>query len=323
MRSIKAAVFVLAALLGIVVWATNHAGWRHQPAPRAPNPSAQKAEPPVVEFREVQSGPAGETGTLLTINRAGLATLQTLPLGPGSKAKRIHLNCDQIAWLPQRMKEELADLRPSYGSERGVNQGEVSVVYRWDGPERRVAWRNPESSPKPPEGQWAGLVAPLEDIRRLAVEPSQPAASTGDVDDVVVEYGHLSSGAVGTYFTLLSIHKFGPSDVGARLGVALARCGRYAACARGTRHFAAHDRGGEILGFSVVLWAARAGESTEHLDGLLAGWNGEGSHLDVRTGRSQTAGWLVSNCGDSRPDLGTRGEAKARKSRSPTAPLGL
>lgn len=321
MRSIKAAVFVLVAVLGIVVWAAYHAGWRHQPSPRAPIPSAQKAEPPVVEFREAQSGPAGETGTLLTIDRAGLATLQTLPLGPGSKAKRIHLNCDQIAWLPQRMKEELADLRPSYGSERGVNQGEVSVVYRWDGPERRVAWRNPESSPKPPEGQWAGLVAPLEDIRRLAVEP-QPAASTRDVDDVVVEYGHLSSGAVGTYFTLLSIHKSGRVTLGHGLGLPWPGAGDTQLAPEELATLLHTIEEAKFLDFQSC-YGQHAPMNPQNT--WMVYWrDGKGKEVTWMSDPADPKppdGWF--RIGDSRPDLGTRGEAKARKSRSPTAPLGL
>jgi hypothetical protein len=59
------------------------------------------------------------------------------------------------------------------------------------------------------------LIAPLEDIRRQAEEASKPAQSASDV---VLEYGHLSSGAVGSYITLLSIHKSGQVSLGHGLG---------------------------------------------------------------------------------------------------------
>jgi len=143
---------------------------------------------------------------MLTIDRNGQATVQSLPLGPESKTSRTHLTCDELAWLPQAMKDEFAFFRSSYGSEQTANRGEISVAYRWDAPEKRVVWRNPESGPKPPQGHWAALVAPLEVIRGRAEEAAnEPASDSG----IVFEYGHSSSGIVGTYVTVLSIHESG------------------------------------------------------------------------------------------------------------------
>ncbi len=216
MPAIKpAAVILLTAVVSIVGW-TAYRGGRGLSRPSRPplGPVGPNTEPPLVEFREVHLGPGGETSTLLTIDHNGLATLQTFPLGPGSKTTRVQLSCDDLADLPEQMRYELGVLRSSYGSDRGADQGEVSIVYRWDGRERRVVWRNPKSSPKPPEGEWAGLVGPLEDIRRRADEQANAWGS-----DVIVEYGHLSSGVVGSYITLLSIHKSGQVSLGHGLGV--------------------------------------------------------------------------------------------------------
>lgn len=206
------------AVLGLLGFLISVSSWldyrflkRTQPSPQQ---AAQGLELPVVEFREVHSGPGGETGSLLTIDRSGEATLQTLPLGPDSKTKKTLLTCDELAWLPQHMKEELSSLRPTYGDERSGNQGEVSVVYRWEGPEKRVVWRNPGSSPKPPEGKWAGLVAPLEDIRRRAEEPAQ----TWPPEDFVVAYTKISEGIVGTYSHSLLIDKSGHAVLRGGLG---------------------------------------------------------------------------------------------------------
>jgi len=211
MHLVKAAVLVLvAALLGVVGWAAYRAGWRPRLSPRTRTQSAENTEPPVAEYREVQSGAAGLTGSLLTIDRTGRVTVQTIPLGPGSKAVRTHLSCAELVDLPQAMKEEFATFRPSYGREGTVSQGEISIVDRWEGPEKRVVWHNPPSRPKPPEGSWAHVVVYFEDLRRRAEEePPHPTASARDVDDVVVEYGHSSSGVVGTYITLLTIRKSG------------------------------------------------------------------------------------------------------------------
>lgn len=215
MHAIKpAALVLLAALFAVAGWTAYRGSWR---SPRAPSPAVNGAntEPPLVEFREVHSGPGVETGTLLTIDRTGLATLQTLPLGPGSRTSRIYLGCDEFAALPEEMRYELDELRSSYGSEHTGIRGEVSVVSRFGGRERRVVWRNPESSPKPPEGVWAGLVGPVEVIRREAQETPKP----GEPGDIVLEYGHLSSGKVGSYVTLLSVHKSGRVSLGHGLGV--------------------------------------------------------------------------------------------------------
>jgi hypothetical protein len=208
MGAIKpAALLLLAALLGAVGWTAYREGRRVSRQSTPPlGPIGPNTEPPLVEFRQVHLGSGVETGTVLTIDHTGLATLQTLPLGLESKTLRMHLSCDEFADLPEQMRYELGVLRSSYGSDRGANQGEISIVTRWDGPERRVVWRNPESGPRPPEGAWAGLVGPLEDIRRRAEETPQAAASTSDF---VIAYGHSSSGIVGTYITLLSINKSG------------------------------------------------------------------------------------------------------------------
>ncbi len=121
MRLVRAAAFVLAAaLLGVVGWAAYRAGWLQ--SPRAPIPS-KNTEPPVAEYREVQSGPAGETGALITIDRTGRVTLQTIPLGPGSKTMHAQLSCDWLDDLPRAMKEEFANFRTSYGQEGPVYQG--------------------------------------------------------------------------------------------------------------------------------------------------------------------------------------------------------
>jgi hypothetical protein len=217
MRAIKPATLaLLAALLGVVGWAVRRGGAPLRPSNPVLPLLFPQTEPPLVEFREVHTGPHGQTGTLVTIDYTGLATLQTLPPVPGSKTTRVYLGCDEFAALPEGLRYPLDNLRSSYGNERGTNEGEVSVVSRFGGRERSVVWRNPESSPKPPEGVWAGLVAPLEDIRREAEETPKPAEPG---DDIVVEYGHLSSGAVGTYITLLSIRKSGRVSLGNGLRV--------------------------------------------------------------------------------------------------------
>jgi hypothetical protein len=222
MRAIKpAALVLLATFVGVAGWtAYRGSWWLSRYLTPATVPQGPNTEPPVVEFREVHSGPHGESRTLLSIDRTGLATLQTLPLGSGSKTTRVYLGCDEFAALPEELRYPLDNLRSSYGNERGANEGEVSVVSRFGGRERRVVWRNPESNPKPPEGAWAGLVAPLEDIRRKAEETPNPTPkATQPEDEILVEYGHLSSGAVGTYITLLSIHKSGRVTLGNGLGV--------------------------------------------------------------------------------------------------------
>jgi len=200
-----------------MVWKAQRGGWlRHWLSSSALTPPGQNAALPVVEFREVRSGPGGPSGSLLTIDRTGQITLQTLPLGSGNKTGRTRLSCDELAWLPQELKEVLDALRSSYGAERGANGGEASVIYRWEAPERRVVWRNPESSPKPPEGQWAALVGPLEDVRRRAEESAQAWPS----EDSIIGYTKLSEGAVGTYFYSLLIDKSGRAVLRGGLGAA-------------------------------------------------------------------------------------------------------
>jgi len=217
MRIAKFAAFVVfAAILGVAGWAAYHASWQGAPAktdssPRPPIAPAKALDEPVAEYRETKSGPAGETGSVLTIDRTGRATLQTLPLGPGSKTMRTHLSCAELVDLPLALKQEFPAFRPSYGQSGTAKAGEVSIVSRWEGSEWRVVWHNPPSPPRPPEGSWAHVVVYFEDIRRRAKEePPHPTASAIiDVDDVVVEYGHSSSGVVGTYITLLTIRKSG------------------------------------------------------------------------------------------------------------------
>ncbi len=205
MRLVRAAAFVLpAALLGVVGWAAYRAGWLR--SLRAPTPSAGNAEPPVAEYREVQSGPDGQTGSLITIDRTGRVTLQTIPLGPGSKTMHAQLSCDWLTDLPRAMKEEFANFRTSYGQEGPVFRGEISIVDRWHGTEKRVVWHNPPSGPRPPEGSWAHVVVYFEDLRRSTEEAAKQPASDSDM---VFEYGHRSSGIVGTYITLLSVSKSG------------------------------------------------------------------------------------------------------------------
>lgn len=217
MRLIKAPAFVLvAALLGVVGWVGYRGGWRPRSSPRALSQSSQNAEPPVAEYREVHSGLAGETGSLLRIDRTGQATVQTIPLGPGSKTMRTHLSCAELVDLPQAMKEEFASFRPSYGREGPLYQGEILIVDRWEGPERRVVWHNPPSRPKPPEGSWAHVAAYFEDIRRRAEEAStQPAEN---ITENAIVYGKSSSGVVGTYRHSLSIDKSGYAVLRGGLG---------------------------------------------------------------------------------------------------------
>lgn len=138
MRAIRpAGLVVLAALTGIAGWAGYRSARRVPPGPPLA-PSGPNAELPLVEFREVRSGPGGETGTLLTIDRSGVATLQTLPLSPGSKTTRIYLGCNAFAALPEERRYELDELRSSYGSEHADDRSEVSVVSRFEGRERKV-----------------------------------------------------------------------------------------------------------------------------------------------------------------------------------------
>src|SRR5579859_1202530 len=135
MRVIKPAAWVLlATFVGVAGWTAYRGSWwpSRRPTP-ASVPQDPNTEPPLVEFREVHSGPHGENGTLLTIDHNGLATLQTLPVGPGSKTTRVYLGCDEFAALPEELRYQLDDLRSSYGNERGTNEGEVSVVSRFGG----------------------------------------------------------------------------------------------------------------------------------------------------------------------------------------------
>ena len=85
MRPVKLASFVLiVALLAAMIGIAGRGGWlRPRPSSRAPTPSAQNAEPPVVEFREAQSATAGETGSLLTIDRSGQAYPANAPAWTG------------------------------------------------------------------------------------------------------------------------------------------------------------------------------------------------------------------------------------------------
>lgn len=133
-------------------------------------------------------------------------TVQTIPFGPGSKTTHAQLSCAWLDDLPRAMKEEFANFRASYGREGPVHQGEISIVDRWHGTEKRVVWHNPPSRPKPPEGSWARVVVYFEDIRRSTEETAKQPASDSDI---VFEYGHSSSGIVGTYITLLSVSKSG------------------------------------------------------------------------------------------------------------------
>lgn len=191
------------------------------PSTRAPTPSAENTEPPVAEYREVHSGPAGETGSLLTIDRTGQATVQTLPLGPRSKTMRTHLSCAELVDLPQAMKEEFTEFQPSYGQEGPAYQGEISIVDRWEGRERHVVWRNPPSRPKPPEGSWARVAVYFEDIRRRAEEASKLPAEKNRENAIV--YGQSSSGVVGTYHHSLAIDKSGHAVFRGGLGWAAYR----------------------------------------------------------------------------------------------------
>src|SRR5579863_6246730 len=126
MRFVKVATFVvLAALLGVVGWAAYRAGWRIRSA-------RSQSEQPVLEYREVQSGPAGEAGTLLTIDPAGQSVLQTIPIGSGGKTMRTQLSCEELAELPRRMKEEFVSLRGSYGQEGTADKSEISIMYKWN-----------------------------------------------------------------------------------------------------------------------------------------------------------------------------------------------
>jgi hypothetical protein len=166
----------------------------------------------------VHSGPAGETGSLLTIERTGQVTVQTIPLGPGSKTMRTQLSCAELVDLPQAMKQEFANFRPSYGREGPPYQGEISIVDRWEGSERRVVWHNPPSPPKPPEGSWAHVLVYFEEIRRPAGEASTQTAE--NVTENVIVYGRSSSGYVGTYRYSLSINKSGYAVLRGGLGLA-------------------------------------------------------------------------------------------------------
>jgi hypothetical protein len=166
----------------------------------------------------VQSGPAGETGSLLTIERTGQVTVQTIPLGPGSKTMRTHLSCAELVDLPQTMKRGFAEFRRSYGREGPPYQGEISIVDRWEGSERRVVWHNPPSRPKPPEGSWMHVTINFEEIRGRAELASTQTAE--NVTENVIVYERSSSGFIGTYRHSLSIDKSGNAVFRGGLGLA-------------------------------------------------------------------------------------------------------
>ena len=221
MRAIKPAAFVLlAALLGVGGWAACRAGaLRLRQLPWLLGSSAQNTELPVAEYREVRSGIAGKTGRLLTIDRSGRATLQTLPLGSGSKTMRTHLSCAELVDFPEAMKMEFREFRSSYGQSDPVNaegQDEISIVDRWDGGEKRVVWHNPPSAPRPPEGSWPHVVVYFEDLIRRAEEASGQATEKSRENTLV--YGRSSSGYVGTYHYSLSVDNSGHAVLKGGLG---------------------------------------------------------------------------------------------------------
>jgi hypothetical protein len=194
---------LLAALLGVGGWIAYRAGWWGH--------IHVTVEQPVAEYREAQSGPAGDSGSLLTIDRAGRATLQRLPPGPGGKTLHAELTCAELYDLPQALHDEFPSFLPRYGREGPPYQGEISITDRWETPERRIVWHNPPSLPRPPEGSWAHVVVYFENIRRRATEGATPLAiSNGPSEDpIVLAYGHSSTGIVGTYSCALSIHRSG------------------------------------------------------------------------------------------------------------------
>lgn len=209
MHAIKSAALVLSALIAFVVWTAYHEGWMAPRISTSPlEPTGPNTEPPVAEYREVHSGIRGETGRLLTIDRAGRATLQTLSLGPQSKTMRTHLSCAELVDFPEAMKMEFREFRSDYGRNAPTNaegQEEISIVDRWDGPEKRVVWHNAPSSPKPPEGSWAHVMVYFEDIKRRAEEDTGQAREKSRENAIV--YGKSSSGIVGTYNYSLSIDR--------------------------------------------------------------------------------------------------------------------
>jgi hypothetical protein len=205
-------VALLSVLVGLMCWAFYIRGRR---PPRPPDPAVgtagPKTEPLVAEYCEVHSGIDGETGRLLTIDRVGQATLQTLPLGPRSKTMRTHLSCAELFDLPEAMRMEFSNFRSSYGQDRPTNgkgHEEISIVNRWGGHEQRVVWHNPPSRPKPPEGSWAHVVVYFEDVMRRA-EESSAAQSREKARENALVYGRSSSGIVGTYHDSLAIDKSG------------------------------------------------------------------------------------------------------------------
>ena len=75
MRAIKSsAVVLIVALAGIWAWPGDSNAQR-LPGAAACNMGASTKEAPLVEFRDAHFGPSGETCTLLTIDRTGLARL--------------------------------------------------------------------------------------------------------------------------------------------------------------------------------------------------------------------------------------------------------
>ena len=219
-------VVLLSALLGLMGWAFYTRGRR---SPRPPNPVVRTAgpntEPAVAEYRDVRSGSDGETGRLLTIDRVGQATLQTLPLGPGSKTMRTHLSCAELVDFPEAMAMEFGNFRSSYGQKRPISaegQEEISIVDRWHRHEQRVVWHNPPSSPKPPEGSWAHVMVYFEDVMRRAEANSAGQTSEKAREDALI-YSRSSSGYVGTYHYSLEIEKSGHAVLTGGLGLAAYR----------------------------------------------------------------------------------------------------
>ena len=114
------------------------------------------------------------------INREGEAVVRRIPWAPGSESHHYRLAPEDLAAVSALLEHEgFFDFRAAYGREAPANPRRVSLLYRWNGHEKAVVWRNPPSDPRPPEG-WSRIIRLLDQIeQRAETDHTQPAATSG------------------------------------------------------------------------------------------------------------------------------------------------
>lgn len=171
-----------------------------------------------MEYREVHFGAGVPTGRVLTIHSANQVSIQETPAKPGMAPLRPQLSCGDIGELPSVMREGWIVLRRSYGTKSSMSRDEASLAYRWGWIVKRAVWHNPPSEPQPPFA-WDSMVSILDGIEMRAKDASEEAPGQGMFEsEIVFEYGHRSSGIVGSQVTLLAIDKAGFAGFVARMG---------------------------------------------------------------------------------------------------------